>query len=173
MVEEVLVKDPYGNLRQLQRRDPVLRPEGADPDCAYCTKKPSCSGRGASGRQFYVGDKNPPCNVYYEVNEEVKAYEKLKEQQKIFNPSPRPEEAERDCLFCRLLRERKGLLCRSGPWQGQNKACDNYSEIIVRPEGEPQRCIYCLQNFTCSYARIMNDGTPCERYKEYAPGIWG
>jgi len=169
-------KDVYGNPRQLQGSNPVMRPEGEPPDCAFCIKKVSCmapKNAGAQeGRSFYVGEKYSPCNGYSELNEEEKKQARLREQRKIFDPIPRPEGQEPDCLYCRMLRERRGILCRSGPYQGLNRVCDNYHEIKARPAGEARHCLNCLDNFDCEYGRVVRDGKPCEKYREYSPGVW-
>jgi len=159
-----MAKDGNGVWRELQSRLPVLRPEGAEPDCMYCSGKSSCP------RKFFVGDRNDPCSYYEELNERVKKEERTKELKEVFDPVPRPEGASPDCLHCQRLKEKLGAVCRDGicgPWQGQGKVCGNYHEISARPDDKPQNCIYCLENQNCSQARVVRDGRPCERYREY------
>jgi hypothetical protein len=168
-----MVKDSSGTWRELQHNSPELRPEGAAPDCAYCADKPNCSGRATSGRQFFVGEKNPPCAYYKELNQKIAEDERLKRLKKIFDPVPRPENAIQDCLHCKLLVKRMATWCRScysGASQGTGRICENYNEITVRPTGEQQRCIYCLENYQCSRDRVFRIATPCEQYREFSSG---
>jgi len=160
-----MVQVGNGIWRELQSRLPVLRPEGAEPDCAYCAGKSSCP------RTFYVGDRNNPCSYYAEFNEKVKREERNKKLKEVFDSTPRPEGASSDCLHCQRLKDKLGAVCRDGPWQGQGKVCGNYHEIPVRPNDKPQHCLYCLENHNCTQARVVRDGRPCEKYKEYAGGV--
>ena len=159
-----MVKDNLGNWQQIQSREPIPRPEGESADCAYCTKKSSCF---ETSRHFYVGVKYPPCGFYLEVNKQMAEDERLKKLKEVFEPVPRPEGAAEDCLHCQKLKDRMGITCRHGPWQGRGKTCDNYHEITIRPERDQRHCIYCLKNHTCDYDRVKRIGTPCEKYEEY------
>jgi hypothetical protein len=162
-------KDSCGNLRRLQTRDPIDRPDDVtEPDCAYCTRKNSCS----NTRQFFVGENYQPCNSYNELNEQRKKDARLKELAKVFDPSPRPEGTVEDCLFCKLLRKKMGIFCSVGwPKQGQGQICRNYCETKARSESEPKHCLCCLENFSCERGRVVRDGQPCERYVELTPEV--
>ena len=150
-----------GVWKELQGSMPVFRPEGAETDCAYCAEKQFCK------REFFVGQKYAVCSKYFELNEQVKKEERIKELSKVFNPTPRPENADRDCLHCRWLPERKGAVCgQFGPYQGTGEVCNRFYDIPVRLEGEPQHCKNCYHNFRCPSDRVMRIGEPCERYKE-------
>ena len=163
-----LVKDAHGNERELQDAMPVLRPQGAEADCAYCVGKQGCLPRMV--RHFYVGEKCTPCGYYRELNDEMREDERLKKLKEVFHPVPRPEDAVKDCLHCRRLEEKLGLMCRSGPWQGKGRVCNNYHEIPIRPEDKPKHCLYCYDNLNCERARVVRIGTPCEKYREYSAG---
>jgi hypothetical protein len=158
------VQDITGKWRELQDRNPVHRPDGAGPDCKYCTGKRIC----AANREFYTDEAYKPCRDYREVNEADKEHERLKELKKITVPAPRPEGAAKDCLHCARLRE-SALRCYRGPWQGAGRICDEYHEVDARSEGEARHCLFCLENYKCERGRVVRDGKPCGRYVEYAP----
>ena len=166
-----LARDSAGKVRELQGYEPLLRPSGAGPDCAYCHDKKHCIT--AAGRQFFVGELYPPCKNYVDhrekLDEDQKRRERLRELGKIAIPVPRPEGASKDCLHCKLLKE-SALRCYTGPWQGAGRVCNDYNEVEARPKEEQQRCFYCLNNFNCSQSRVLRNGKPCERYKEVLCG---
>ena len=156
----------YGG-RSLQTKEPVLRHEGEEPDCKHCVSKAKCG----SNRLFFDGEKYKPCRDYYELNDQFAEYKRIEGLKEVFDPTPRPEGAARDCLHCRWLPERLGAVCgQFYPQQGANKTCSNYYDIPVRPEGEPQHCKNCYHNFRCRRDRVVRVGTPCERYFEYTAG---
>jgi len=162
-----LIQDEHGKWRELQDPSPTIRPQGAAPDCAYCLSKGSCMGpknAGASeGKRLYVGEKHPPCGSYREVNEQFRKDEELKKLKDIFDSVPRPKGAKPDCLHCRFLPMKLGIVCRSGPWQGRQKICDNYKEIPVRKK-QPN-CLFCLKNSNCPNDRVTK-GQICNDYLE-------
>ena len=169
-MSDFAVNPRTGKREKLQGFDPIQKPANAVPDCAYCSKKGTC---GQSGlRQFFVGEKYPVCNFYVDYAEErQKDYEssqRMKEAKKTATPGPRPEGAAKDCLYCKMLGEAALFHAPGGPWQGENKTCYRYNEANIRPEGEPENCIYCLTNHQCSRYRVLRDGKPCPKYREYS-----
>jgi len=157
------VQDGTGKWRELQDRNPVYRPDGAEPDCKYCTGKMIC----AAHREFYTDEAYKPCRDYREVNEADKEHERLKELGKITVPAPRPEGSPKDCLHCVRLRE-SNLRCYGGPRQGTGQICGEYHEVKLRSKEEAQHCLFCLENYKCETGRVVRNGKPCERYVEYA-----
>jgi hypothetical protein len=169
-MSDFAVNPKTGKREKLQGFVPIQKPANSAPDCAYCTKKGTCGGSGL--RQFFVGEKYSPCNHYVDYAEErQKDYERsqrIKEAKAIAIPSPRPEGAAKDCLHCKRLGEAALLHAPNGPRQGENKTCYLYNEANIRPAGEPENCIYCLGNYLCSRYRVLRDGNPCPKYKEYS-----
>ena len=153
-----------GVWKELQDSMPVLRMEGEEPDCRHCTEKQFCIKR----RPMYVGEKYSLCHRYSELNTQAEKERRIKELKEVFDPTPRPEGANRDCLHCRWLPERLGAVCgQFYPQQGANKTCSNYYDIPVRPEGELPHCKFCYDNFRCPRDRVVRIGAACGRYREY------
>jgi len=165
MSDVATARDSSGNRRELQRRNPIIQPEGAKDDCAYCAYKSECS----KTRDFFVGESNPPCARYInnveKMTKDAERHSRLTRLKEVKVPVVRPEGEAKDCLYCKLLKE-SARCCYPYPHQGEGRVCGRYNEVNVRPEGEPQHCIYCLDNYNCSAYRIKHDGKPCKRYEE-------
>jgi hypothetical protein len=133
-------------------------------------QKPSCRKNGRE--HFFEGEKYPPCENYVDIVEfearEADRKKNLAEMKKITVPTARPDGAAPDCLYCKRLNKPHNF--RGGPFQGEGKVCKYYGEISVRPAGEPQHCLYCLENISCERGRVLTNGKPCERYREYEGG---
>jgi hypothetical protein len=166
--------DDFGKMRELQNPDPVRKPSGAEPDCAFCRNKRRCVMH--ARRQFFIGEHYAPCQNYDDLaawedaeNERIK---RLRESEKIKDPTPRPPEEAQDCLYCVHLytgmrSKYAGTRCK--PMQGQQRVCDLYSEVRIRSENEPRHCTLCLIHSQCSRSQVFRNGQPCKKYLEYTP----
>ena len=161
--------------RQTHDHYPQTRQPGQEPDCLFCLNANACKKRMGI---FFVGEKYKPCENHEDkVEKSIKAareIEKEKAKQEavkyILTPTPRPDGARKDCLYCRKLHRYKcrNRLSNYWPRQGKGEICENYADINIRPTEAAPHCDYCLIQHYCDPWTKEHRG-PCGKYEEYAP----